>query len=393
MEDKIKIEKTNVINSYLRYIYIVMILVSISLWISVGLLKARHKEENIVYLESTVHSVWYDEDEEDYLFKINDCEYIFKVSDSFIGIPNLCNELIQEEYIKVHYYQSTTKYDEVIVVSIEERDRLLVDLGSTFTKQTLSIGIAASILTFNAIFLFIIDLMISKNKYYKTYVYFEYYAKALASNTVNYNGLSFEEQNKKTSKSTFIFFFSVVLLCIAIAIFGSLYPDLPHVIIPIAVAIMIVMIYYLFKSCGFRLYKEKDIYLFIERYFNYLNKDENYKSEYHFNKDEFLYSDYQYDDEYDCNLEQEYVNFSYDEMKFFAYCFYNNKFQSAYIYICSDKKINGYSLIIPLLPIYYQEIKKNNVYIEGLDYLLSNLKEEIILNHKNKIKYKSYKNY
>ncbi len=71
---------------------------------------------------------------------------------------------------------------------------------------------------------------------------------------------------------------------------------------------------------------------------------------------------------------------------------FRKKFHSAHIYICSEKEINDFPIIVVLTPKIYQDIVKNKVHIEGFEYLLSNLKNEIINNNKNKVKYKSYKN-
>ena len=57
--------------------------------------------------------------------------------------------------------------------------------------------------------------------------------------------------------------------------------------------------------------------------------------------------------------ENDIINFTYEDMKFYAYCYFEKKFHSAHIYICSDKEIDGYPFICVLTPKIYHDIKEN----------------------------------
>ncbi len=321
MENKIKIDKTHVFNSIFRWVYMVLFIVSISLWISVGILNYRQKPGNIDMIESKLKNVEFDEEDDDYLFKLSGCEYTFKVSNSFEDVPNLCEKLPIGEEIKVFYYKNTIDLDQVIVTKIEVENNLIVNLEDTFKTELASITIGAIATTIVAIIVLVIDIIISKKKYYKKYDYFEFYSRLCAAQIICYEDLDFPKRTKKQRNAVIIFLILLLLLIAGIAVSGIVFPDYPHIIIPIVVILMILMSVNLFKSYGYRLYREKDVDLFIKKYFEYLEKDTEYVSEYCFEKDEFLYInnyyDYELEDEEDRDA-IEYVKYTYEEMKFFA---------------------------------------------------------------------------
>lgn len=396
MKNEIRIDKTNSFNSIFRYIYVVLFITAISLWISMGILVTRQNPNNIGLIESKVQEVIFDQEENQYLFKVDGYEYNFKISNSFDDIPNLCNDLTVGEVVEVSYYKSTAEYGEVIVVSIKGESGFNIDMKERFHNDSITVLIIAIISTLIATITLIMDIYITRKRYYKIYNFYEFSAKSYANQFICFEDIEYLDKIKKQRRSVIVFLIMIIMLIVGVAISGSIFPDYPHIVIPIVVVLMSLMIFYLLKSCGYRLYREKEVDLFVSKYIAYLTSVVNYKERYCFNKDEFSLIDCWYEEDDEEAVEEygnDIIKFTYEDMKFYAYCYFEKKFHSAHIYICSDKEIDGYPFICVMTPKIYQDIKENNVNIEGLDYLLNNLKEEIIYNNKNKIKYKSYKGY
>lgn len=397
MNNTIKIDKTHIFNSIFRYIYITLFMISISLWVSVCILYCRQKPNNIDLIESEVTLIEFVEEENDYILELREFDHTFKVSNNYNDVLNLCEEVLIGDIIKVYYYKSTIKLDEVIAVKIEQDNNLIIDLEDNFKNDINSTVYVALIITIITVIILIIDIIISKRKYYKIYDYFEFYSKAYAVQRIYKDDLDSLVRTKKQKRAILEYIVLLVLLCVGIYICGIIFYDYPYIVIPIVVILMFLMIINLFKSYGHVLYREKNVELFVKKYITFLEGHTDDYIEYYFNEDEFLYVDINYEDEIDEEFEierdLEYSKYSYEEMDFFAYCYFEKKFHSAHIYICSEKEISGTPFIAILTPKIYQDIKKNKVHIKGLDYLLSNLKEQIVINNRNKVRYKNYKNY
>lgn len=395
MSKIIKLDQTYKVNSVLRYIFVLLFVVSISLWITTIILINRDKSSNIDYFYSGIDSLSFDEDENKYLIKLIDYDYVFKVSNSFKNIPNLCENININDKAQIFYYKNTLGFDEVIVLSINTDNGFSLDLSNNFKNNLIGVLIGSVVTLIIGIVFLVLDIRITKKRYIKTYDYFEYYSKCLATEVVYYKDMSIENRRKLKLKAVISYIVEIILLSVGIAIFANIYPDKPHIIIPITIFIMIVITIILFILFDYRFYNKKNLDVFISKYFAYLNKKSTCNNNPMFEKDFFNYIDIYYESEIDEEMDIEYNNnnmkISYDDMKFYTYCYYLRKFNCVHIYICSDYIIDGYPLIIPLTNEIYNEIKTNNIHIEGLDYLLNNLKDEIIINIKNKVKYKVYK--
>jgi|GEM_PF-3128576 len=411
MQHQIKVDDTRKITSILRYIYIVLLVCAFALWISVGILLARHQPENVAIVNSELQSVEYDKEEDRYLFKLKDFEHTLKISNSFDNVPNLCDTLFIGESVTVSYYASTIDMDAAIAISIATQNGVVVDLQEDYTKNHTSVTIVAVVLTVVAIAGVVASIIISKKGHHKTYDYFEYTSKTLAWQVICCDELDFDARQKKRLKAVLIFGILFVFTLVAFALSAEKYPEYPHILIPILVVLCALETLLLFKMVGYKIYKQQDVKLFVDKYMQYLStQDMAHEYNSNFQKDKFIKIDncddffgYIYYDtdsgfldngKYISSFDQiDHTEYSYEEMGLYAYCYFEKKFHSAHIYICSEKLFGGYPLVLSLSPLAYQDIQKNGVHIKGLDYLLSHLEEEIINNNKQGIKYKSYKDF
>lgn len=391
MNNEIKIERFYNLKYIIRSITIITFFVAIVLGICVGILSNRHKPDNLEIIESTVKTVYYDEDEEDYVIEIRDFETAFKVSKNYKEVTNLCEVLKVGENIKIHYYKSTTKFDRAILVKLETENNFSIDLSDNFLMDLKFVFYFMLGLIGIGLVLLIITIILFKKKVYKTYNYFAYSAKHSLVPFIYYDDLKPLERTKKQNKALIIYIISIILLGIFIAVTGMAFEEYPHILIPIDVSLFIIITIYLFSSRGLRVYKENEVKIFVKKYLYFL---ENEKEDYiglTFDKEEFIYLDYDYDYDFETDETIETIKtLPYEKMNFYVCCYFQKKFHSAYIFICSDEIIYDHPFMISLNPKSYQEIKENNIYIEGLDYLINNLEKEIITNNQNKIKFKSY---
>lgn len=410
MKHTIKKDKTKNIVNILRYFWVVMLVCAFTLWISLCMLVDRHQPDNIAVIHSEVQSVEYDEEDDRYLFKLKDFEHTLKISNSF-DVPDLCKTLPVGENVTVSYYENTAYMDAVIAISISTDGGVLVDLQESYLNDQKTVTIVATVATVIFVACLTTHIIVNKKRYYKTYDYFEYTSKTLAWQVIYCDELDFDARQKKRLKAVLIFGILFVLTLVAFALSAEKYPDYPHILIPILVVLCAFETLLLFKMVGYKIYKQQDVKLFVDKYMQYLStQDMAHEYNSNFQKDKFIMLDncsdflgyISYDEysgwldrgRYICPFDEIYhTEYSYEEMGLYAYCYFEKKFHSAHIYICSEKLFGGYPLVLSLSPLAYQDIQKNGVHIKGLDYLLSHLEEEIINNNKQGIKYKSYKDF
>lgn len=349
--------------------------------------------ENINTIESTIKEVVFDEIEEEYIIKVNDNSLVFKVSTDFDGVIDLTSILKKDDLISISYSIKQEHLDQVPIISITYENKEILNMYDEYKKNAfipLIMGIILLVLSI----ICLVNHFIFKNKSIeKEYNYYEYYAKLMALPTIGKKDNGVEILQNKKIKTVIIYIVLTLIIIIMIAILGNKYPDHPHIIIPIVVLLMTINTIYLFiKTDIIYIPKKGDISQFVYLYKKYICSHPKKIAFYEtFSKTGYKYEDYlnyiDYLDGYPqiCEIE-------YEKLDLFTVCYFKNKFHCAYIYICSKNNpdVLDNPLIIPLNNLYYKQIKINNVHIDGLDYLLENLKDEIENARKNKIHYKEY---
>lgn len=376
---KIKVDKYLGLRSILIIIFFTSLICAITLGFSAFLITNRNKPDNIIRCEGTILSVNYDEDEHHSLIVLNEYEYTFKITNN-----DLSNDLKKDDNVCLLYFNDTTSFAEVLVLKLYLGDNLLIDkTNSELESKNIS-------LILMVIFTIVSIISLGMRSHFKKLVevdYFEYYAK------MGFNKLESYNKDKKTNKKRMIavgiYMVVIVIVCTLIAVLGSNFPDYPHFIIPPAVLILVVNTYVLVKLYGYKWYNEKDVKLFVEKYLNELNQEIEQDVYEQFKSDGFYIYYVNYEEYSNEKIEVSKI-IKYEDLNFYTYCYFTNDFHSVVIYICSDYLVYDEPFIMRLNQYNYYEIKQNNIKINGLDYLLNNLEEEIIKCHKDKIKFKKY---
>ena len=376
---KIKVDKYLGLRSILIIIFFTSLTCAITLGVSAFLITNRNKPDNIIRCEGTILSVDYDEEDQHSLIVLNEYEYTFKITNN-----DLSNDLKKDDKVCLLYFNNTTSFAEVLVLKLYLGDSLLIDkTNSELESKNIS-------LILMVIFTIVSIITLGMRSHFKKLVevdYFEYYAK------MGFNRIDYYTSDKKTNKKRIIavsvYLVVIVIDCTLIAVLGSNFPDYPHLIIPPAVLILVVNTYILVRLYGYKWYKEKDVKLFVEKYLNDLNqKIENDEYE-QFRSDGFYIYYVNWEEYLNGKIEVSKI-IKYEDLNFYTYCYFTNDFHSVVIYICSDYLVYDEPFIMRLDQYNYYEIKQNNIKINGLDYLLNNLEEEINKCHKEKIKFKKY---
>ena len=377
---RFKVDKYSGVRSIFIVVFITCLVCTITLGISAFLITNRNKPDNIISCEGTVLNIEYKDDQNHSFVTLNEYEYVFKVTNN-----NLFSTLKNGDNVKISYFKDTIKHKNVLVLKLYLNDNLIIDkTSSELNAKYISLNLLV-------VFTILCILSLGIRSYLKKGVevdFFEYFAKKRFSRINNF--LIDDKQIKKRNIALIIYILIWILDLSLIGILSSKFPNYPHYILPPTILVAVISSIILIKLYGYKWYKPKDVKLFVKKYIEYINQEvENHKLEQFKNDGVYIYS---VDWDYAKNEQVVEVikKLSYDEYKFYTYCYFTNDFHSAVIFICSDSLVFGEPIIMKLNKYNYNQIKKNNAKIKGLNYLLNNLEKEIIECHKNKIKYKKY---
>jgi hypothetical protein len=142
-------------------------------------------------------------------------------------------------------------------------------------------------------------------------------------------------------------------------------------------------------------FKKKDVPLFVEHYKDFL-ENHSLKEFYkkfelkNFNDEGFLvYTEPE--NKYEEPRFKELI--PYSSLHLYTIVQYRKMYNSCNIYIISEENVDeGYPVLVMVSPELYQLLKRNNVEVDGLDYVMNHLEDEINQHVDKNIKYVIYKN-
>lgn len=373
---QIYVEKNNI--KLVLYTLIICSLVFSIFFISVAAYE-KNINQSAYYtsINGTIESIEIDEEDETLLIKLKEYNNIFTSDLEKEKVENFHKNIKINDYLELTVSEKRIdkKKTPIIKASLENKEILNLeeDMIKTVNGLFLAFIIACCIAA-----ILIIVLIIIKRQERKNYVdYYEHFLPIMSYDFINKKNYSVEQLEKRNNIVVISYIGCIFLLMILIIIFGNLFPDYPHIIIPIVVAIFSLATYLLFKYIKGYKSTKADVKLFVEMYMKYLNKDEGINGEIvMFTSDSLIIGDYYLDDD-DDELRTE---ISYETLDFYVACVYKNNFHHAHIYICSDYMLTSYPICFKLDSYIYKEILKNNIKVKNLDYLLNNLEEEININ-------------
>ena len=397
-----KIERFGILKTIMRIVFAFAIFMSLELLIIYAIETNYNKEEFYMTVDGYVTEVTIDLEEDDLLFKLEGYEQVFTGFMKRDEVVYLSNILKVGDHVEIVVTEKRFDQKNVPIIKLKLNGIETVDLvddNAKLNKSLLTVGICLACLSVIVLSI----LLILRNKiYYKEVDYLEYVLPLSSFSFINKKGKNIRELEKNNVKIIFGYIGFLLLLIIGIAITGSMYPDYPHIIIPICVILFITGTYLLFRFTVMYKSTDEDIKEFVRLYKEYLDGKTDYGIPYakqQFTKDGYMFYNCDYEDYNDALEEFEYDEdidnvdktiIPYEDLNLYATCVYKNNFHYAHIFICSDHKEFHYPYHYQLNPVFYKQIKELNIEVKNLDYLLENLENEI-KNNKPKIKFKVVK--
>ena len=332
-------------------------------------------------IKGSVEKIEIDEEDNFLHIKLVEHNNIFTVNMRNKKVRNFAETVKINDYLELIVSEKRIDKTKIPIIKVIYEEKEILDLEEALLKTANGFGIASAVGCYLTLFLVIIVILLKRNERLKLVDYYEYFLPISSKDFINKNNYSYEQLEKRNKVIIFSYLGFNVLLMILIAIFASIYPDYPHIIIPITTILCLISIFLLFRFTKYYKSTKEDVKLFVEMYMEYLNKEKEYSGEIQMFTDLGFKTFRYYLDE---DVEELDAIISYEELDLYAVCVYKNNFHHAHIFICSDYIYNDFPIWVPLDNFMYKEIKKYNIKVKNLDYLLNNLEEEI---NKNKPKF------
>lgn len=336
-------------------------------------------------INGIIESIEEDVQDEVLFIKLKEYDNIFTGNLDKEQVQRFSETIELNAYLELIVSEKRIDKNKTPIIKATYEGKTILDLEEDYLKTADSLVLASGISCGIALVIITVVIILKRKEKVKFVDYFEHFLPIWSYDFIFKNNRSFKEIEKKNNIIVFCYLGFIFILTILIVIFGNMFPDYPHIIIPIVVVLFSLATILLFKYIIGQRSTKDDIKEFVELYLKYLNEDICLEEEeaINFTDDCLIIEDYRLDEENPILK----TSITYEELDFYVACVYKNSFHQAHIYICSDYNENlDYPICFKLNAVIYQQIKKHDIKVKNLDYLINNLESEII---KNKPKFKT----
>jgi hypothetical protein len=349
-------------------------------------------ESNIVSTISTISDIKYDEENTNTIITTDNQTYT--LPNDFVTYEKISTTLAKNETYEFSYSLKYSAYGKNNVIKITQNNEVLVDVYNDYVIDSYSmVGVGGGIILLGLINNTIWMILRRKPK-------IENYSVIDVFLLTNYVSNNVTKKESRPLPRSFIFISIVIFMLLQIGLLSLLVvlinidekigaiSILPFVISSIALSTLYV--FFINKP-----FKKKDVPLFVEHYKDFL-ENHSLKEFYkkfelkNFNDEGFLvYTEPE--NKYEEPRFKELI--PYSSLHLYTIVQYRKMYNSCNIYIISEENVDeGYPVLVMVSPELYQLLKRNNVEVDGLDYVMNHLEDEINQHVDKNIKYVIYKN-
>jgi hypothetical protein len=349
-------------------------------------------ESNIVSTISTISDIKYDEENTNTIITTDNQTYT--LPNDFVTYEKISTTLAKNETYEFSYSLKYSAYGKNNVIKITQNNEVLVDVYNDYVIDSYSmVGVGGGIILLGLINNTIWMILRRKPK-------IENYSVIDVFLLTNYVSNNVTKKESRPLPRSFIFISIVIFMLLQIGLLSLLVvlinidekigaiSILPFVISSIALSTLYV--FFINKP-----FKKKDVPLFVEHYKDFL-ENHSLKEFYkkfelkNFNDEGFLvYTEPE--NKYEEPRFKELI--PYSSLHLYTIVQYRKMYNSCNIYIISAENVDeGYPVLVMVSPELYQLLKRNNVEVDGLDYVMNHLEDEINQHVDKNIKYVIYKN-
>ena len=349
-------------------------------------------ESNIVSTISTISDIKYDEENSKTIITTNNQTYT--LPNDFVTYEKISTNLSKNETYEFSYSLKYSESGKNNVFKITQNNEVLVDVYNDYIIDSYSmIGIGGGFILLGLINNTIWMILRKKPKIENYSIIDVFLLTNYVSNNVT------KKESRPLSKS-FIFISIVIfillqigLLCLFVVLIN--YNESIGFICALPIGILSIVLSSLYACFINKPFKKKDVPLFVEHYKDYLENhslkefDKKYELKC-FNDEGFLVYT-QPENRHEEPRFKELV--PYSSLHLYTIVQYRKLYNSCNIYIISEENVDeGYPILVMVSPELYQLFKRNNVEVDGLDYVMNHLEDEINQHVDKNIKYVIYKN-
>ncbi len=349
-------------------------------------------ESNIVSTISTISDIKYDEENTNTIITTDNQTYT--LPNDFVTYEKISTTLAKNETYEFSYSLKYSAYGKNNVIKITQNNEVLVDVYNDYVIDSYSmVGVGGGIILLGLINNTIWMILRRKPK-------IENYSVIDVFLLTNYVSNNVTKKESRPLPRSFIFISIVIFMLLQIGLLSLLVvlinidekigaiSILPFVISSIALSTLYV--FFINKP-----FKKKDVPLFVEHYKDFL-ENHSLKEFYkkfelkNFNDEGFLvYTEPE--NKHEKPRFKELI--PYSSLHLYTIVQYRKMYNSCNIYIISEENVDeGYPVLVMVSPELYQLLKRNNVEVDGLDYVMNHLEDEINQHVDKNIKYVIYKN-
>jgi len=394
---KLKLRRFDILKTFIKVIIGFSIIFAAELLIIHFVEKNYNKEENLITVNGIVTEVTIDSDESKLFIMIDTYDNQFYGLMKKEEISNLSEVIQINDYVEILVSIKRLDNEKIPIKKLQLNGIDLVDLTDDAARTNQNMFIIGIILIMICVIGAVTLILLNRKDYFEEVDYFEHVLPFTGVSFINKKRLSKKQTEKRNIKYVFIYLGFMLLLIIGIAVFGSLYPDYPHVIIPIVVVLFLLGTYLLFKLTVLYKPSKEDIKEFVKLYKQYISGKIDFGitvKKQPFNKQGYVFKDclvYEDEDEEEVDLDNpSNTIIPYEKLDLYVICLFRNNYHFAHIFICSDCEEFVSPFFFELDPINYKQIIDLKIPVRNLDYILENVENEIN-KHKPKLKHKVIK--